>query len=116
LTILTYGYLGKYVKRLIGMTDIEDALGRLDQLTQDEVRMAAAQGLQTTHEVDNKVQAIEGTVHAVGDKMKTVEGKVQGVDDKVQSVKNKVQGVGEKVRDVDDKIDLVIGGVQLALN
>jgi hypothetical protein len=84
----TYDYLGKYVKRLVGRTDIEDALGRLDRLTQDEVRMAAAQGLKATHEVDDKVQ---------------------GVD-------NKVQGVNERVRDVDDKIDLVIDGVQLTLN
>ena len=84
----TYDYLGKYVKRLIGRTDIEDALGRLDRLTQDEVRMAAAQGLKATHEVD----------------------------DKVQGVGTKVQGVEDRVRDVDDKIDLVIDGVQLTLN
>ena len=84
----TDGYLGKYVKRLVGRTDIEDALGRLDRLTQDEVRMAAAQGLKATHEVDDKVQ---------------------GVD-------NKVRGVDDRVRDVDDKIDLVIDGVQLTLN
>ena len=71
------------MKRLVGRTDIEDALDRLNRLTQDEVRMAAAQGLKATHEVNDKV--------------KTVGGKVQGVDD--------------RVRDVDDKIDLIIGGV-----
>ncbi len=102
--MMAYGCLEKYVKRLVGRTDIEDALGRLDRLTQDEVRMAAAQGLKATHEVDDKVQAIEGTVHAVDDKVKTVEGKVQGVDDKVQ-------GVDDRVRDVDDKIGLIIDGV-----
>jgi len=81
--MLTYSCQGKYVKKLVGRTDIEDALDRLDRLTQDEVRMAAAQGLKATHEVDDKV--------------KTVEGKVRGVDD--------------RVRDVDDKIDLIIDGV-----
>ena len=83
------------MKKLVGRTEIEDALGRLDRLTQDEVGMAATQGLKATHEVDDKV--------------KTVEGKVQGVD-------NKVQGVDDRVRDVDDKIDLVIDGVLLPLN
>jgi hypothetical protein len=83
------------VKKLVGKTDIEDALSRLDRLTQDEVGMAAAQGLSATHKVDDKV--------------KGVEGKLQGVDDKVQ-------GVGDRVRDVDNKIDLVIDGVQLVLN
>ena len=98
----TYDYLGKYVKRLIGRTDIEDALGRLDRLTQDEVRMAAAQGLKATHEVEDKVQGVST--------------KVQGVDIKVQGVNTKVQGVEDRVRGVDDKIDLVIDGVQLTLN
>ena len=92
--MLTYSRLGKYVKKLVGRTDIEDALVRLDGLTQDEVRMAAAQGLKATHEVDGKV--------------KTVEGKVQGVNDKVQGVDEKVQGVDDRVRDA---IDLIIDGV-----
>ena len=75
------------MKKLVGRTDIEDALGRLDRLTQDEVRMAAAQGLKATHEVDNRTQAI---------------------DDKVQGVDDKVQGVDDKMRDV---VDLIIDGV-----
>jgi hypothetical protein len=63
----TYGCLGKYVKKLVGRTDIEDALGRLDGLTQDEARMAAAQGLKATHEVDNKVLAIDDKVDLIID-------------------------------------------------
>jgi len=74
--MLTYSYLGKYVKKLVGRTEIEDALGRLDRLTQDEVRMTAAQGLKATHEVDDKVKTVEDKVQGVGDK-------VQGVDDKI---------------------------------
>ena len=77
LNMLTYGCLGKYVKKLVGRTDIEDALGRLDRLTRDEVGMAATQGLKATHEVDDKV--------------KTVDGKVQGVDDKIDLVIDGVQ-------------------------
>ena len=63
----TYSCLGKYMKKLVGRTDIEDALGRLDGLTQDEARMAAAQGLKATHEVDSKVQAIDDRVDLVHD-------------------------------------------------
>src|SRR5882672_5336636 len=100
--MLAYGCLGKYMKKLVGRTDIEDALGRLDRLTQDEVRMAAAQGLKATHEVDNKVQAVD-------DKVQAVEDTVQGVDDKVQ-------GVNDKMRDVDNKVDLIIDGVQFVFN
>jgi len=60
------------VKKLVGRTDIEDALGRLDRLTQDEVGMAAAQGLKATHEVDNRAQAIDDKVQGVDDKMRDV--------------------------------------------
>ena len=105
----TYGYLGKYVKKIVGRADIEDALGRLDRLTQDEFRMAAAQGLKATHEVDEKVQAID-------DKAQSIDNKVQAVDDAVHAVDNKVQGVDDRMRDVDDKIDLVIDGVQFVFN
>ena len=37
------------------MTNIEDSLKRLDKLTQEEVRMATAEALKTTHIVDDKV-------------------------------------------------------------
>ena len=50
------------MKKLIGKTEMEDALKRLDKLTQDEARMAAAENLRLTHVVDNKVTSlINGT-------------------------------------------------------
>jgi hypothetical protein len=87
--------LGKYLRRLVGRADMEDSMNRLDQLTQEEVRMAAAQGLRATHRVDDKVQ---------------------GVGDKVQDVDDKVQGVDDRVRDVHDRLHVVIGGTQIVFN
>jgi hypothetical protein len=60
----------KYLKTLFGRRDIEDALGRLDRLTQEEARMATAQVLKVAHRVKDGVetvcdkvdQAIEGTL------------------------------------------------------
>jgi len=49
--LVAYSFSEKFVRKLMGKTDIEDALGRLDKLTQDEVRMAVAQNLRTTHQV-----------------------------------------------------------------
>jgi phenylalanyl-tRNA synthetase alpha subunit len=46
----------KYLKKLMGRTEIEDALKRLDKLTQEESQMAAAQILKVTHTVDSRVQ------------------------------------------------------------
>ena len=53
----------------MGKKDIEDALKRLDKLTQEEARMAAAQILRLTHVVDNKVTGVENKMRDVGDKM-----------------------------------------------
>ncbi len=65
--MLAYGWLGKYVKKLAGRTDIEDALGRLDRLTQDEVGMAAAQGLRATHGVDDRVRDVDDKIDFIID-------------------------------------------------
>ena len=42
----------KYAKRLIGKNDLEDALKNLDRLTQEESRMAIAENLRTTKQVE----------------------------------------------------------------
>ncbi|KAN0141459.1 hypothetical protein V8E53_000704 [Lactarius tabidus] len=48
----------KYIKRLTGRNDFEDALKRLDQLTQEEARMAAAEMLRFTHSIDDNVKGV----------------------------------------------------------
>ncbi|KAF8496468.1 hypothetical protein F5888DRAFT_1804158 [Russula emetica] len=55
------GRMKKFAKKLIGRTGIEDALKRLDKLTQDEVRMATAQPKamdDSVASVDNKVAEV----------------------------------------------------------
>ncbi|KAH9066445.1 hypothetical protein EDB87DRAFT_1574028 [Lactarius vividus] len=66
------GRTKKYFKKLVGKTDVEDALRRLDKLTQDEVRMATAQLLKITHVVNDKVTKIDDDVKGVDDKVNDV--------------------------------------------
>jgi hypothetical protein len=44
------------------MKDVEDALQRLDKLTQEEARMAAAEVLKITRGIDDKVEGVDGRV------------------------------------------------------
>jgi heat shock protein HspQ len=81
--MLTEGYAEKYVKKLIGRTEIEDRLKRLDRLTQEEARMAAAQNLKVTHAVDERVKGVAGTVVAI-------DNRVAGVDDRVRQTASDV--------------------------
>ena len=71
-----------------GNRDIEDSLERLDKLTQEEARMAAAELLKMTHSVNDKVM---------------------GVDNRVKGVHDRVQDIGKdlsiRVQVVDDKLD-----------
>lgn len=54
--------LEKIMRRLLGRHEIEDALMRLDTLTQEEARMATLEVLKIAHSIDNKVQVvIEGS-------------------------------------------------------
>ena len=52
----------KYFKKLAGRTDLEDALRRLDKLTQEEVRMATAEALKATHTVDERVRVVDDKI------------------------------------------------------
>ncbi|KAH9046656.1 hypothetical protein EDB84DRAFT_1674038 [Lactarius hengduanensis] len=109
---LRRGSAKKFLKKLVGRTDLEDAVKKLDRLTQEEARMALVEVLKITHivrddlkVVDGKVESIEGKVEDVGDKVDDVGDKVDDVDDKVNDVGDKVNDVGDKVNDVGDKVD-----------
>ena len=58
MVLLTEGWLEKYAKKLVGRTEMEDALRKLDKLTQEEARMAAAQNLKATHVVGERVKVV----------------------------------------------------------
>ncbi|KAF8487244.1 hypothetical protein DFH94DRAFT_841607 [Russula ochroleuca] len=103
------GRLKKYMKKLIGNTEIEDSLAKLDKLTQEEARMASAELLKVTHGVDNKVVGVD-------DRVKDVEGKVQGVRGDVQDVHHDVQDVGNKVQGVDHRVQGIDNDVRIANN
>ena len=93
----------KYLKKLIGntaiRTDVEDALKRLDRLTEEEAQMAAAQVLKATHTTDDT-----GRVRGVADIALGIDHRVAGVDDRLADV-------GEQLKGVDNKVTAVMDGV-----
>jgi hypothetical protein len=92
------------LKKLVGRTDIEDALQRLEHMTQEEIRMANAETFKTIHDVDNKV----------GDRTDGVQDALQAAQDKIedmlQDVTDILQGVDDRVKDISDK---VVNGAQI---
>jgi hypothetical protein len=121
MSLLTEGCSEKYGKRLIGRNDMEDALQRLDKLTQEEARMAVAENLKATHTVDERLRGVASTVAAIDNRVAVVDDRVAGVDDRVSrathAIDESVKGVGkqmlavdDRVAGVDDKIVKVING------
>ncbi|KAH9178025.1 hypothetical protein EDB89DRAFT_1299066 [Lactarius sanguifluus] len=105
------GFAKKFLKKLVGGRDIEDALQKLDRLTQEEARMATAEVLRVTHGVDDKVKGVGFQVEGVNKGVQDVDGKVEGVDVRVQGVDERVQGVDERVQGADKRIQRVGDGV-----
>jgi predicted nuclease with TOPRIM domain len=93
------------LKKILGKTDIDDALKRLDTLTTEEARMAIAETLKVTNKVDDKVDKMD-------DKVDKVDDKVEKVDDTVNRVDDTVNRVDDKVDKVDDKVTELIDGEQ----
>ena len=75
----TYHSLERFVKKLLGRSEIEDALRRLDKLTHEEGRMAAAQGLRATHGVGERVSSLGNVVHDLGDGVNIAINKMDAV-------------------------------------
>jgi len=57
-TSLAQCCLEKFAKKLLGESDIEAVLQRLDRLTQEEARMTVAQTLQVVYGLVNNVKVV----------------------------------------------------------
>ena len=70
----------------MGKTDIEDALLRLEVVTLEEDRTAAAESLKAINGIGTNVQ---DAPKAIKDRIRGMEGILQGVDDRLQGVDDK---------------------------
>jgi prophage DNA circulation protein len=104
----------KYLRELIGKAEIEDALKRLDKLTNEEVRMVIAQVLNATHIVDDRVVRVNDRVARVDEGVNRIDDRVAHVDEGVARVEGRVASVDNRVKAIDDKVAAGIDGAQLS--
>ncbi|KAH9168287.1 hypothetical protein EDB89DRAFT_1909458 [Lactarius sanguifluus] len=94
----------KYIKRLgLRGTPVEDALQRLDRLTQEEALMAAAENLMIARRIDSGVKGVQKNLKELGQGIQTVDLKFQGINDKLQ-------GFEDTLHDVDSEFSSFIEG------
>jgi hypothetical protein len=72
----------------MGMTEVEDALERLDMLTQEESLMTAARIFEATHHVDAKVTVIEEVLQQVDRNFRATQEGTRTIDDNVKITKD----------------------------
>jgi hypothetical protein len=66
-----------FLSRLVGRTDIEDALERLDMLTKEEIGMTVARNLAVTHDVDGNVRVVEQVTRGIDDNVRALKDGAQ---------------------------------------
>jgi hypothetical protein len=99
----------KFMKRLVGKKDVEDALERLDMLTKEENLMTAARNLEATRHVHADVKATRELTHQVDVNVKATQEVTHRVDDKVTTIE-------EVVHDVHDDVNVTKHGAQLVFS
>ena len=104
--------IGKFMKRIVGRTDVEDALARLEVLTKEENLMTAARNLEVTHRVDVNVTATQELTRLVDDKVTTVKEVVHDVDDNVKATRELTHLVDDNVTTIKEVVHDVDGNVK----
>ena len=101
----------KFLTRLMGRTEVEDAFERLDTLTKEETLMAVTRILGVTHHVDGDVTAVKGIVHnidgnveAIKEVILDVNGGVEVTKDVISNVDGNVKGTKELAENIDDNV------------
>ena len=74
------------MKKLIGRTDLEDALHRLDELTNEQAQMATTEVQRATDAISETMEEVTGQVLAVDDRVAVVDNKIAGVINGAQIV------------------------------
>jgi hypothetical protein len=77
---------------------MEDALKRLDKLTQDEARMVLAHNSKAIHTAGERVREVATTVIEIDNKMTKVEDRVVHVDERLASVHDEVAGANRVIK------------------
>ena len=85
----------KFLRRVIGRTDLEDGIKTLDKLTHEEVAMASAQLLKVTHNINKNVMKVDKGVSRVDENVLVVKSKVQVITDNLKAVDDKVQTMAD---------------------
>ncbi|KAN0129916.1 Ankyrin repeat-containing domain protein [Lactarius tabidus] len=91
------GRTKKFLKKLAGRKDVEDAFRRLDRLTPEEALMAAAETMTVTRAINDIVKDVDKRLGSVDERVHRIDMNTDGIEDKVHGIDRKVQAADERV-------------------
>ena len=97
----------KFLKKLAGKTDVEDALRRLDRLTNEENLLVAARTLGIVVRVDDNVTTINEVIQGVDGNVRATKELTHHMDQNIMTIKEAVCDVGVDVKSTKDLIHRV---------
>jgi hypothetical protein len=105
------------MKRLMGKTEVDDALERLNMLTQEENLMTVARTFEATKHVDTKVTVIEEALQQVDGNVRATQELTHHVDDNVMEIQEltydvhaDVEVIKEGTRAIGDNVKVTKDG------
>ena len=91
---------GKFMKRLIGKTEVEDELEELDLLTKEENLMAAARTLGIASDIHRDTNVIKDDTRDIKDDTRDIKDDTRDIKDDTHSIKEDTQDIKENTRDI----------------
>jgi len=105
------------MKRLMGKAEVEDALGRLDMLTQEENLMTVARTFEATHHVIVNVKATQELTRHVDTKvtevLQQVDGNVRAAQELTHHVDENMMEIQELTYDVHADVEVIVEGTRI---
>jgi hypothetical protein len=102
---LAYCGSEKILRKLVGKTDVEDALSRLDTLTKEESLMMVVRNLEVTHRVDGNVKATKVVAEDIDDNVKATKVVTEDIDNNVKVTKLLVEDIEDNVKGIEGQVE-----------
>jgi len=110
---LAHVVIEKFLKKVAGITKLDDGLKRLDKMANEESKMAIAEALRIAQNIETKVDGVDEKLGVVGEQVEVVGERVEVVGEQVEVVVERVEGIGKDVKVVEEMVQTAIEGAQI---
>ena len=97
----------KFMKRLIGKTEVEDGFQQLDMLTKEENLMAAACTLRVASDIRHDARAIQEDTRDIKDDTQDIKDDTRDIKDDTRSIKEDTRDIKGDTRDIKDDTRII---------